>query len=95
MGFIFQKQLHAALILVYISSFVVTLKCVVCPRYLNSVTFSIFPDQIVYLHCLHGFSCTLSFPCVFLSQLSDFLSSDCLSFPPMFSVEKSNIVSKP
>ena len=36
------KQLHAALILAYISSLVVSLRCVVCPRYLNSVTFSIF-----------------------------------------------------
>ena len=32
-----------------------------------------------FLHCLHGLSCTLSFLCVFLSQLSYFLSSDCLS----------------
>ena len=38
----FPKQLHAALILAYISSLVVSLRCVVCPRYLNSVTFSIF-----------------------------------------------------
>ena len=38
----FPKQLHAALILAYISSFVVSLRCVVCPMYLNSVTFSIF-----------------------------------------------------
>ena len=27
-------------------------------------------------------SCTLSFPCVFIGQLSDFLSSDCLSVFP-------------
>ena len=38
----FPKQLHAALILVYISSLVVSLRCVVCPRYLNSVTFQFF-----------------------------------------------------
>ena len=38
----FPKQLHAALILAYISSLVVSLRCVVCPSYLNSVTFSIF-----------------------------------------------------
>ena len=31
----FPKQLHAALILAYISSLVVSLRCVVCPRYLN------------------------------------------------------------
>ena len=36
------KQLHAALILAYISSVVVSLRCVVCPKYLNSVTFSFF-----------------------------------------------------
>ena len=35
----FPKQLHAALILAYISSLVVSLRCVVCPRYLNSVIF--------------------------------------------------------
>ena len=40
--FFFPKQLHAALILAYISSLVVSLRCVVSPRYLNSVTFSIF-----------------------------------------------------
>ena len=38
----FPKKLHAALILAYISSLVVSVRCVVCPRYLNSVTFSIF-----------------------------------------------------
>ena len=38
--FFFSKQLQAALILVYISSFVVSLRYVVCPRYLNSATFS-------------------------------------------------------
>ena len=38
----FPKQLHAALILAYISSLVVSLRCVFCPRYLDSVTFSIF-----------------------------------------------------
>ena len=38
----FPKQLHADLIHAYISSLVVSLRCVVCPRYLNSVTFSIF-----------------------------------------------------
>ena len=37
---LFPKQLHAALILVYISSLVVSLRCGVCPRYLNSVTVS-------------------------------------------------------
>ena len=40
--FFFLKQLHAALILADISSFVVSLRGVVCLRYLNSVTFSIF-----------------------------------------------------
>ena len=35
----FPKQLHAALILAYISSLVESLRCVVCPRYLNFVTF--------------------------------------------------------
>ena len=77
--FFFPKQLHAALILAYISSFVVSLRFVFCPRYLNSVTFSIFVDLLVCLHNLLGLSCTLSFLCVFLSQLSDFLSSHCLS----------------
>ena len=38
----FPKQLHAALILAYSSSLVVSLRCVVCLSYLNSVTFSIF-----------------------------------------------------
>ena len=37
--FFFPKQLHAALILAYISSLVVSLRCVVCPMYLNSCTF--------------------------------------------------------
>ena len=32
--------------------------------------FNFFLDQLVYLHCLQGLSCTLSFPCVFLGQLS-------------------------
>ena len=36
----FPKQLHTALILAFISSLVVSLGCVVCPRYMNSVTFS-------------------------------------------------------
>ena len=36
-----------------------------CPMYLNSVTFSIFPDHLVNLHCLHGLSCMLSYPCIF------------------------------
>ena len=73
--FFFPKQLHDAVILAYISSFVVSLRCVFCPRYLNSVTFSIFSsDLLVCLCCLHGLSCTLSFLCVFLSQLSDFFS---------------------
>ena len=31
--------------------------------------FNFVPDQLVYFHCLHGLSCTLSFPCVFLSQI--------------------------
>ena len=59
-------------------SFAVPLRCVVCPRYLNSFTFLCFfsPDQLVYLHCLNGLSCILSFIGVFLGQLSDFLSSD-------------------
>ena len=38
----FPKQLHAALILAHISYLVVSLRCVICPRYLHSVTFSIF-----------------------------------------------------
>ena len=33
----FPKQLHPALILAYISSLVVSLRCVVCPRYLNYI----------------------------------------------------------
>ena len=44
-------------------SFAVPLRCVVCPRHLNSFTFSLFfsPDQLAYLHCLNGLSCILSF----------------------------------
>ena len=61
----------------YISSLVVSLRCVVCPRYLNSVTFSIFADLLVCLRCPHGLSCTLSFLYVFLSQLSGFLRLNC------------------
>ena len=34
--------------------------------------FQFFPDQLVYLHYLHGLSCILSFPCVFVGKLSDF-----------------------
>ena len=33
--------------------------------------FNFFPDQLVYLHCLHGLSCTLSF---FTSSLHDSLN---------------------
>ena len=35
----FSKKLQASVILAYISSFVMSLRCVVCPRYLNSATF--------------------------------------------------------
>ena len=73
----FPKQLHAALILAYISSLVVSLRCVVCPRYLNSVTFQFLADLLVCLRCPLGLSCTLSFLYVFLSQLSGFLSLNC------------------
>ena len=55
-------------------------------------------DLLVCLHCLHGLSCTLFFLCEFLSQLSDFLGSDCLSVFPFCCccfVEKSNIVGEP
>ena len=76
----FPKQLHAALILTYVSSLVVSLRCVVCLRYLNSVTFfNFFADLLVYLRCPHGLSCTLSFRCVFLNQLSGFVSLSQLS----------------
>ena len=34
---VFPKQLHAALILALISSFVVSLRCVVCPGYLKKI----------------------------------------------------------
>ena len=44
--------------------------------------FKFLPDQLVYLCCLHSLSCILSFPCVFLGQLSDFLSSDFLNVFP-------------
>ena len=47
----FPKQLHAALILAYISSLVVSLRCVVCPRYLNSSLFQFFADLLVCLRC--------------------------------------------
>ena len=77
LGGFFPKQLHAALILAYISSL-----CVFCPWYLNSVTFLFFADLLIFLHCLHGLLYTLSFLCVFLSQLSDFLGSDCLCVFP-------------
>ena len=40
--FFFSKQLHAALVLAYISSFAVSSRCVFCPRYLKSVTFFSF-----------------------------------------------------
>ena len=46
--------------------------------------FFIFPYQLVYLHCVHGLLRTLSFHCVFIGQLSDFLSSDCLIVFPFF-----------
>ena len=63
---LFPKQLYAALILAYISSFVVALRCEFCPRYLNSATFFYyFADLLVFLHCLCGSSCNLSFLCVF------------------------------
>ena len=42
----------------------------------------IFNFFLISLHCLHGLSCT--FPCVLLGQLSDFLSSDCLSVYHLF-----------
>ena len=42
--------------------------------------FQFFADLLVCLRCPHGLSCTLSFLCVFLSQLSGFLSLDCSVF---------------
>ena len=38
--------------------------------------FQCFADLLVCLRCPHGLLCTLSFLCVFLSQLSGFLSLD-------------------
>ena len=76
------KQPHVARILALFSSFVVSWRCVVCPKYLNFVTFSIFPDQLVYHYGLQSLSCILSFPCVSLSQLSNVQSSDCLNVFP-------------
>ena len=48
-------------------------------KFCHFSSFSEFPDQVAYLDCLHGMLCILSFPCVFLGQLSDFLSSECLN----------------
>ena len=39
--------------------------------------FQFFADLLVCLRCPHGLSCTLSILCVFLSQLSGFLSLNC------------------
>ena len=83
LGVSFPKEFQAPLTMAYISSSVVSLRCVICQRYLNYVPFSnIFPDQLVYIHSLRGLSCISPFPCVFLGQLSDFLRSDCLKVIP-------------
>ena len=92
----FPRQLHAALILAYISSFVVSLKYVVCPRYLNFVNFSIFPCSIsisslpvqfvMYFVCL---LCTVK-PTF---RLSEFRLFKCLSI--FVIVEQGNIIAKP
>ena len=66
--------------------------------------FFIFSDQLVYVHCLHGLSCILSFLCVCFRpnfRLSEFRLFQC--FPLVlvcfgfffFFCEKSNIISKP
>ena len=71
----FPKQLHAALILAYISSLVVSLRCVVCPRYLNSVTFSIFCWSISMSSLSAWFVMCFVFPlCIFKPtfRLSEF-----------------------
>ena len=78
----FPKQLHAALILAYTSSLVVSLRCVVCPRYLNSVTFSIFcwPISMSSLSAL--FVMCFVFPlCIFKPtfRLSEFRLFRCFS----------------
>ena len=40
--------------------------------------FNFFSDHLVYLYCLRGLSFLVSFACVFLGQMSDFLNSDCV-----------------
>ena len=82
LGFFFQKQLHAALILAYISSFVVFLRCVVCPRYLNSVTFSIFCWSVSMSSLSAWFVMYFVFPlCIFKPtfRLSEFRLFRCFS----------------
>ena len=85
--FFLPKQLHAALILVYISSLVVSLRCVLFSEVFEFCHFfNFFADLLVCLRCPHGLPCTLSFLCVFLSQLSGFLSYDCSGVFPFVSL---------
>ena len=81
-SFFFPKQLHAALILAYIFSLVVSLRCVVCPRYLNSVTFSIFCWSISMSSLSAWFVMYFVFPlCIFKPafRLSEFRLFRCFS----------------
>ena len=89
----FPKQLHAALILAYISSLVVSLRCMVCPGYLNSVTFSIFYWSISMSSLSAWFVMYFVFPlCIFKPtfRLSEFKLFRCFSICFVVSLKRAN-----